>query len=190
MPYYLAIQLKEQEFINNQTSVNNELFILVPPEFDPLPTLEAHATFDRLSGKNHQDGEPDDVISQKVIDRLKSKLDTCQVVRDFVDKFVAHSATPASRAAENITKSQVTWKHMWDAHQTVYEVSEFLSSTLYSEGHFPLPWNPPGLLNHWGVPFLNTLKINQLEEAFQRYRKETERWQLEAVERTWSWIEQ
>jgi hypothetical protein len=189
IPYdYCNLQQREKEFIAEQVKGSTSGFS-VPPEYNWEKSAEAHVTFDRLSGASVENRTPEDVIAQKVFTRLIDKLDTCQEVIQYVNKYVAHSATPESRSSKNIKSSQITLKHIWDAHQVIYEVSEYLSSILYSESHFPLAWKSPNLFDNWNVPLLEHQDIDQLEDVYEQYWKETDKWRLEGIENLWKWVE-
>jgi hypothetical protein len=152
------------------------------------PIAEAHITFDRLCEKHPKFRCPEDMIDQKIFFRLKEKLVTCKEVIDYVDKFIAHSATPESRAIDDID-SELTAKYIWNAHKTLYEVAEFLSGILFSESQIPLALESPTLFDHWDAPFSDHGDIERLELTFNKYRKETDKWRLEGIEDLWKWIE-
>lgn len=189
IPYdYFQWQQREKEFIAQQVKENNRAF-RIPPEFDWETSAEAHVTFDRLCGTLARNRKPQDVIAEKVFARLKDKLNMCHDVTKYVVKYIAHSATPESRANENIDSTQITLKHIWDAHQIIYEVAEFLSCVLYSEGRFPLAWKSPNLFDNWEIPLLEHQDIDRLEFIYKQYWEEIDKWRLEGVEHLWKWIE-
>jgi len=185
---YSEVQKRETEFVIRQAKENNAAF-RIPPELNWETSAEAHFTFDRLSGTLAENRKPLDVIAEKVFTRLKDKLNMCQDVTRYVDKYIAHSATPESRAYKNIQSSQITLKHIWDAHQVLYEVSEYLSGVLYSESHIPLAWKSPNLFVNWDVALLEHQDIDRLEVIYKQYWEETDKWRLEGVEDLWKWIE-
>jgi hypothetical protein len=187
-PYdYTIVQQRERDFIAQQAK-ESRLAFRIPPEFDWEVSADAHATFDRLCGTSAQNRKHQDVIAEKVFARLKDKLNSCNDVTNYVDKFVAHSATPESRAVANTDSAKITLKHIWDAHQTIYEIAEFLSGVLFAEGHAPLAWKSPNLFDNWETPLLESQHIDRLEKAYQEFEEETNKWQLE-VENLWKWIE-
>jgi hypothetical protein len=188
IPYdYSLLQHREKEFIAEQIKGGKKGF-RIPPEFNWGISAEAHATFDRLSGTLAENRKPQDVIAEKVFTRLLDKLNFCQKIIQYVNKYVAHSATPESRVHKNIESSQITLKQIWDAHQVIYEVSEFLSGVLYSQSHFPLAWKAPNLFDNWDVPLVEHQDIDRLEVIYEQYWKVTDKWRLEGVEDLWKWI--
>jgi hypothetical protein len=187
MPYdYTEIQNKRREFFRNQPA--GKAFF-VPPEYDWKTIAEAHQTFDRLSGKAPNDGQPNDVISERVYIRLREKLNACHEITNYVDKFIAHSATPESRASQNVGKSKITLKHLWEAHQIIFEVAEFLSIILFSEGHMALAIEYPSFFQYWETPLFEKIDVSRIRNTFERYRKETEKWNQYGIENIWKWIE-
>jgi hypothetical protein len=189
IPYdYSQLQQREKEFMAQQVKGDKRGF-RIPPEFNWEISAEAHVTFDRLSGTLAENRNPQDVIAEKVFARLKDKLDTCQEIIQYGTKYILHSATPESRALINIESSQITLKHIWNAHQVIYEVSEYLSGILYSESHSPLAWKSPNLFDNWDAPLLEHQDIERLEVIYKQYGEETDKWRLEGVEDLWKWIE-
>jgi len=189
IPYdYAELQKKEKEFITQQITEDDSAF-RIPSEFDWEVSAEAHIIFDRLCGVQAQNRMPQDTIPEKIFSRLKDRLDLCSNVTNYVDKYVAHSATPESRTVENVDSAKITLKHIWDAHRVIYEVAEFLSLVLFSTGNVPLAWKSPTLFDHWASPLLEAKDISRLESVYEKYGKETTQWQLEGVDNLWKWIE-
>jgi len=85
-------------------------------------------------------------------------MDRCQEITTYVDKFIAHSATPESRSIQDVNKSAVTFKCLWDAHQIIFEVAEFLSAILFSEGHMALAIENPTFFEYWEKPLYEKRK--------------------------------
>lgn len=187
MPYdYVEIREKELEFRKTQ-AVGRAFF--VPSEFDWEQIAEAHQMFDRLSGCTYQNRQPNNIILEKVFIRLQEKLAACKTITDYVDKFVAHSATPESRFIQSIEASKITLRHLWDAQQNIFEVAEFISGILLSESHMALAVENPGFFQHWNTPIFDKSESERLHDAFKKYRKETENWNQNSVDQIWKFIE-
>jgi len=181
MPYdYTEIQKRKQP-------VGKDLF--VPPELDWESIAETHQTFDRLSGKMHNDRQPNDVILERVFTRLKERLDVCRQITNYVDKFVAHSATPESRAIQDVSASEITFKKLWEAHKIIFVVAEFLSLILFSEEHMALAIENPFFFQYLGTPLFEQVEIGRIRSAFESYREETEQWRLTGIDDIWHLIE-
>lgn len=164
-------------------------FIFIPPEYDRERIMEAHQIFDRLSSTTPNNRNPHDQITERVFIRLQDKLADCQRITNYVDKFIAHSATPESRSIQNETTSAITFNHLWQAHQILFEVSEFISLVLFSEGHMALAIENPTFFYFWEKPLFKKGDIDLVRTALEDYRKETEKWSISGVENMWHWVE-
>jgi hypothetical protein len=184
---FAEIQHKEREFIRKQSIGKG--FVLVSPELDSESIAETHQAFDRLSGKTQMDRQPNDVISERIFARLKGRLDDCRQITNYVDKFVAHSATPESRATQNDSEIKITLKQLWDAHRIIFEVAEFLSVIFFSESHMALAIENPSLFQYWSIPLLEEMDVSRIRNTFEEYRKETERWNQDGINNIWNWID-
>jgi hypothetical protein len=183
---FTEIRKKEQEFFRTQTTGTA---FFVPSEFDWERVAEAHQLFDRLSGCTYENRQPSDMVLEKVFVRLQERLTACKAITDYVDKFVAHSATPESRSIQNIEASKITLRHIWDAQQIIFEVAEFISGVLLSESHMALAIESPGFFQHWSTPLFDKSESERLYDAFKRYRKETENWNQNSIDQIWRLIE-
>jgi hypothetical protein len=182
------VELTRQAYFRLSKQAVGKAFF-VPPEFDSTPIAEAHANFDRLSGRRQADRKPDDVIAERVFDRAMQRLDPCQQIVRYVDKFVAHSASPESRESQNPQASELTFRQLWDAQQAIFEVANFLSIILFSADHVALAIENPRFFEHWAAPLLEGTDASAIRGAFANYRTETEQWRAEGFKATWRWIE-
>lgn len=187
MPYdYTEIRNKERDFLRNHPLENG---FFVPSEFDWESIEEAHRIFDRLAGVLPDNRKPSDQIVDHVFIRLQERLSACQGITKYVDKFIAHSATPESRSIQNETTSAITFRHLWEAHQIIFEVAEFLSVILFSEGHMALAIENPTFFEFWEKPLYENGEIDLVRTSLENYRKETEKWNASGVEDMWHWVE-
>ncbi|KKL48217.1 hypothetical protein LCGC14_2327700, partial [marine sediment metagenome] len=60
-----------------------------------------HQFIDALAGIGHSDRSIDDLIRPEILKWLKQRLSDCKKIGEFVNKFLAHSATPESRSYRN-----------------------------------------------------------------------------------------
>lgn len=105
-----------------------------------VPSDLAHKSFDKLSQKNLNERSRGDLIHPHIFDWLDAKLDACNDVRRFTDKFIAHAAEPASR--EGLTDEQVgvTLERILQCHKALYQVAAFINGPLLFEGSMePIP---------------------------------------------------
>lgn len=182
IPYDITeVQNREKEFARKQP-------LGIPPELD-WESIEAHQNFDRLSGTTHNNRNRTDLVAEKVFVRLQEKLASCQEITNYVNKFIAHSATPESRSIQDENTSIVTFKHLWEAHQIIFEVAEFISVILFSEDHVALAIENPTFFKFWEKPLYEKGEIDLVRTTLEDYRKETEKWNASGFEDIWHWIE-
>lgn len=187
LPYdYKELQNKQRDYVRDHSSGK---FIRIPPELDWEPIEEAHQLFDRLSQTTSTNRNPTDIINERVVDRLVSRLETCERITKYVDKFVAHSASPESRSYLDEKTLAVTLRQLWDAHQIIFNVAEFLSLIILSESHMALVWENLSFFDFWDVPLFYKDENALVRTALEEYRKETEKWNIDGVGSIWQWIE-
>jgi hypothetical protein len=141
---------------------------------------DAHRRFDHLSGRKPQTRTPNDLISERIFTKLEEILDTCREIVTYVDKNIAHAATPESRQFENADEIRLTNKQIWNAHKNIFKVTMFLSGCLYGHGLVPLAWEPPDLFETSNIPVID-IGLD-FESIFRNYREETEIWRLNDAE--------
>lgn len=186
MPYdYSEIQQKEYEFIRKQAFGKG--FVNIPEEYNWEPIAETHQIFDRLSRVRPERRSPTDQIDPRVFSRLESRLVECKRITMYVDKFIAHSATPESRFG--ISETGITLAHLWDIHRILYEVANFLDYSLFFETRMALPLENSAFFEFWDKPMFEEDEIYIAREALQNYRVEIDQWTFDGIENTWKWIE-
>jgi len=158
-------------------------------ESDWTDISEAHQRFDKLSGISSVNRSNDDLIDANIIKKLFSKLKTCEQIALYVDKYIAHSATPTSRSITNVDETRVTFREIWKAHKIIYRVMEFLCESLFSSGLSPLPLEHPTMFMDSGIPIIDTSRISNLENAWKDYRTETNSWKFDGFDLLWKWLD-
>lgn len=136
-----------------------------------------HEVIDRLSGVVKDQRSPDDSVRPDCFTRLKDKLDVCGEVRTYVNKFIAHAATPGSRATVNADDLAITLKHLWDAHEAVCRVANLLSIYVLggsSFGGLAIPQFDQ--FAYIDRPLVASGNISRLHDVWKEYDKETHEW--------------
>lgn len=180
------VQRRKQEYLRKQPPAK---CVSIPSELDTESIVELHQTFDRLSGKTPQNRQPEDRIDERVLTRLQEKLAVCRPITNYVDKFIAHAAAPESRTIIETDKYEITLKKLWNAHQVIYQVAEFLSAVLFSLEHMVLPVVDPGFHDFWDKPLVETEESSCPGSVMEAYTQETENWRLNCMQEMWQWIE-
>jgi len=142
----------------------------------------AHQCLDLLTGIYDLDRSPDDVVRADILQWLKARLKKCEAVSAFVNKFLAHSATPVSRAEISDEQTDITLGQIFDAHKTICQIAEFVSQNLFlgSIGN-PLPVYQGNQFEHFEKPWAIDETLTKLHEWWRNYSKTTDQW------RTWDW---
>jgi len=95
-----------------------------------------HDNFDKLSKRGPDGRSRSDLIAPEWFDWLDSRLDVCNDIRKYTDKFVAHAAEPSSREGLTETQTGVTLDRLRLYQRAIYEVAAFLYGPLLWEGSY------------------------------------------------------
>jgi len=150
--------------------------------FEEFGFDEANQRFDKLSGKNANERNKDDLIIDSMFTKANEIIVSCKKIHDYVDKFIAHSATPQSRELINADEIKITLGQVWSAHKNLYCLAQFILGSLYGAGFSALPWENPSMFETENIPVIGTDTISEYKEIWEEYRKETNGWQLEEFE--------
>lgn len=170
--YSLIIQEREEFFRSQKT--NNAFF--VPKQYDWESIEEAHQTFDLLSRKKKEDRKLDDVIDRLVLESFSYKLSECKDISIYVDKFVAHSATPESRSYYDENDYTITLGKIWKANEIIFKVANFLSELLFCQSHMALAIENPSFYDNWEVPIFHEKDLDTVRSTLESFRRETGEW--------------
>jgi hypothetical protein len=179
------VRQKELEYIQSH---KRKGFVQVPHSRDALFISEFHANFDMLCNVDRNNRNLNDTIPEMVFSRLLGRLEHCDGILNHVDKFIAHSATPESREIQGVTSPDVTFVELWEAHKTIYEVAEFLSVSLFSVSHMPVPIENPTFFDYLEIPLYAKDNLSRAERALSEYRHETNLWREHAMENISQWL--
>lgn len=183
---YSEIQRKQIAFVLQN---HPDESIPIPQELDWWKARDAQETFDKLSQTNIENREPTDLIDGNLLERLKNKLDDCRKINSYVNKFIAHAATIESRSIINFDELNLTLNNIWEAHEIIYKVANFLSAVLFSIDNMPLAFEHPSFYAYWDEPFFKENAFDKVRMTLEGYREETENWMESSIKDVWSWIE-
>lgn len=137
-----------------------------------------HEHIDRLAGVGESDRSPDDQIPAAVFDTLIHRVtDACKDVSAHVDKFIAHSATPASRAVVNADELRLTLQHIEEAHRALCEVASFLVIYVLGDampGYLATPQYDQ--FQHIERPLVDKADIPKLDSLWLKLRDQYHDW--------------
>jgi hypothetical protein len=95
-----------------------------------------HENFDKLSKRGPDARSRSDLIASEWFDWLDSRLDVCDDIRKYTDKFVAHAAEPSSRAELTQAQTGVTLDRLRLCQRAIYQVAAFVYGPLLWEGAY------------------------------------------------------
>ena len=89
-----------------------------------------HRTIDSLAGIGPSKRSPDDLVRPQIFEWLKERLSGCERIVEFVNKFLAHSATRESRNFRNPPDLDVTLGQVLEAHKIIYQTAIFIGGQM------------------------------------------------------------
>lgn len=176
IPYEIELMQKiESDFYREQSIKNNSCFF-VPPEKSASSTFETHEYFDKLSEKSPNVRSPTDTISLSFFSKHRSLLENTKEIKSYVDKIVAHAATPFSRSVGNFDDIKISLSSVWKVHSEIATVFDSLARLVLGAEYLYLPWERPEFYRFWDTPIIPPGNDQDLRELIETYRKETENW--------------
>ena len=140
----------------------------------------AHKRIDSLAGVQASYRSRNDAIKTQVFDWLKGRLSGCEEIKNFVDKFLAHPASPESRAFLEPNESDVTLRRITNAHETICQTAMFISQMgILSEGNgvvAVLPSVQYDYFEHIDKPWATRDTVDRLRNSWTIYKRKTDDW--------------
>jgi len=155
---------------NGVRSYNDEMSV-------GIDSMLIHESMDELAGVEKANRQASDTIEFELFGFLKARLDQCDEVRTYVNKFVAHSASPKSRQEVNADGLEITLGKIYDAQQILCETAGFIGQEIlyHSLGGF-LPVPQFNQFKHFEKPWIDKDSINKLYDEWSAFDKETRGW--------------
>lgn len=177
VPYDIdLIKKKQREFIQEKSHNDVDIYI-TPKEICSTISIEAHERFDHLSQVDPRNRQPNDIVPLSFWDAKIKEIQCSEAINKYVDKFVAHAASPESRSL-SYDEAKITIIQIWDIHKKLCEVIDFLSNFIVGTHLMFLPNEPADFFDYWDSPIINSENTDLLRETFQNYRKDTEGWRF------------
>lgn len=150
----------------------------VPKGYRWQKSERRHEVIDVLTGTTSQNRQPDDTILDVVFANLFNKASkACREIIDHATKFIAHAATPESRAIANADEIKVTLGHLWTAHRHLCEVTGFLAIVVLGDScpSF-LPAVAYDQFLYMDKPLLDSFRTEQLELLWSEFERDCQKW--------------
>jgi len=137
-----------------------------------------HKHLDRLAGVPAGDRKPDDVIQESALSNLQSKVaSACGNVITVATKFIAHAATPESRAIVNADDVKVSLDQIRAAHRNLCQVTGFLAIYVLGGSHPGfLPTPQFDQFMHIEKPLINKSEVPRLDLLWGQLDNEYKAW--------------
>jgi len=145
---------------------------------DEYGTGPRELSIDKMVGVEHDNRSPTDTIRPELFEHLKAELTTrCELVKQYVDKFIAHAATPDSRLTVNADDIDILRNTLSEARKRMLQTATFLGTcVLYETNICPLASDTGNKFLHIDRPLVQTEDIPKLGEAWVDYQQRTNRW--------------
>jgi hypothetical protein len=141
-----------------------------------------HEAIDCLAGVSSDKRGRDDKVRSELIDWLIARLESCREIADYVNKFVAHAATPQSRAVVDADELKITLGKLLNAHGIICQTAHCVGLRLFNHsfGNF-LVVPQYDQFEHFEKPWVPVSALSKLNDHWQEYYKETMSW------KNWDW---
>jgi hypothetical protein len=143
---------------------------------------DIHRRIDSIVGVAADKRSPDDLIPDKILEQFDNKLASIDELCKYVDKFIAHSATPESRKVISDEIEGALGKVL-NAHKIIGETASFIGNNLLFCGFgeflgLPLygKFDQSDLFEYLDEPIASKETLVKLREFWEKYRTETEQW--------------
>lgn len=137
-----------------------------------------HKSIDHLSGASAAHRQDDDRVPESLFERLLDKLNDESLItlKDYVDKYIAHTATPESiqHAGANI---QITLSKIRKAQEIICRTYNYLAQHLIcGAGTFSLATVAFNLFDHLENPMIRIDQKDALQEIWDKNETEIKDW--------------
>jgi len=166
---YEPIRKASEEYAMEQGRAGNRA-CFVPPHLNWHRPAERHREIDRLAGVAEDSRSGGDAVRPEVLNQLEARVkNVCENAKAHVDKFVAHAGTPESRESVIAGKLDVTLGHLWDAHEVLCKVANFIDWFLLTGSTSSFLRTPEyDHLAYIEKPLVTRDQIKELHEVWHR----------------------
>ena len=174
-----SIRRAAEKYASSQIE-NGKRAFFTPANLDWQQSERRHQDVDHLAGVVPAARSPEDTIQDEVFTNLLAMLkDPCHIVKDHVDKFIAHAATPEDRADAGADEAGIALNHLWESHRILCQAISFLSVHIFGGASFhPLPDPLFDQFEYIDNPLVAPDQVQRLQAVWEQYRSESSEWGL------------
>jgi hypothetical protein len=137
-----------------------------------------HQFIDLMAGVDSSKRSPDDSVRPKIFQWMKQRLSNCEKIKKFVDKLLAHSATPESR---DYPELDVTFGQILESHKIICQTAIFIGRKMgiLSDGKGVgdvLIYPQYDQFVHFDKAWASKKTIEKLREFWRGYDMQTRSW--------------
>lgn len=143
---------------------------------------DIHRRIDSIAGVAMDKRSPDDLIPDNILKQFDDKLTSIEELCKYVDKFIAHSATPESREVIPDEIEDPLGKIL-NAHKIICETASFIGNNLLFCGFGSVlhisqygQFDQFDIFEYLDEPISSKETVEKLRELWEKYRAETEQW--------------
>jgi len=152
--------------------------MLKAEKHDEFGNEHLELAIDKMADVEPAKRSPTDTIQPRIFEYLKTELTAkCQPIKQYVDKFIAHAATPESRLTINADDIDIPLKTLSDAQERILKTATFLGICVLCERDIcSLAAILSYEFRYADHPLVQTADIPQLGRVWQDYEQETDGW--------------
>ncbi|MHC4510284.1 MAG: hypothetical protein ACYTAO_15245 [Planctomycetota bacterium] len=148
--------------------------VMVPQEI--CLSEDIHLRMDSIAGIAPDKRSPNDLIPEDIVKQSGDKLANIDELCKYVDKYIAHAATPDSRKVIPDEVERALGKVL-NAHKVICETASYIGNKLLFCGFGVFLATPQfDQFEYLDEPVASRQTIEKLREIWDRYMTETEQW--------------
>ena len=153
---------------------------IVPPEI--TSSEDIHRRIDSMAGVVSDKRSPDDLFPNNILEQFNDKLASIDELCKYVNKFIAHAATPESRKIIPDEIESALGKIL-NAHKIICETASCIGNKILFCGFgyvLPIPRYGPfdqfDVFEYLDEPLASTETVEKIRQVWETYRTKTELW--------------
>lgn len=168
------------DYINKKAELdkgrNGSLQVMGPEHWACSRSEIMHRHLDSLTSADPSRRSPNDLVQPSFFHRLKTRLEKHKAIGRFVDTFLAHSATPESRATLADKETNVLLGQIEDAHKTIWQTADLVGTCLFGAGLSDMLGTTFDQFEHFAKPWATEETVVRLRKSWDAYRATTRKW--------------
>lgn len=170
--------VRDREDWFRQKAAAKETSGFVPPELDLSGYDNRNTEIDELAGVSAKNRSDQDCVSPEIFDKMENRVvDACNLISEYVNKFIAHAASPESRQQVQADEAKITLGHLRDAEKVLCQVANFVAIYLLTRTtHMFLATPRYDLFRFIDRPLVTKDGIPSLQKVWDDFANEEQSW--------------